>query len=87
MLLGRRQRALGLEWFSSQGLLEKQGKNGEASIMAHVLRTFIRHLGLWWSGQWECGGEGLWAHMHSDSSPDKDLPGALGHRAVSCCQV
>ena len=35
-------------------------KNGEASIMAHVLRIFIRHLGLWWSGQWECGGEGLW---------------------------
>ena len=35
-------------------------KNIEASILAHVLRIFIRHLGLWWSGQWECGGEGLW---------------------------
>ena len=26
-------------------------KNGEASIMAHVLRIFIRHVGLWWSGK------------------------------------
>ena len=60
MLLSTQQRAVCLERFSSQGLLEKQRKHGEASIMAHVLRIFIRHLGLWWSGQWECGGEGLW---------------------------
>ena len=59
MLLGRQQRAV-LERLSSQGLHEMPRRSVEASIMAHVLRIFIRHLGLWWSGQWECGGEGLW---------------------------
>ena len=34
-------------------------KKIKASIMAHVLRIFIRHVGLWWSGQGECGGEGF----------------------------
>ena len=55
MLLSTQQSAVCLERFSSQGLLEKQRKHGEASIMAHVLRLFMSHLGLWWSGQWECG--------------------------------
>ena len=59
MSLGRQQRAVCLERFSSQGLLEKQRKNAEATLMAHVLRIFIRHVGLWWSGQGECGGEGF----------------------------
>ena len=43
MLLGRQHRAVCLGRFSSQGLLEKQRKNGEASIMAHVLRIFMSH--------------------------------------------
>ena len=60
MLLGRQQRAVCLERFASQGLLVQERKKGEASIMAHVLRIFIRHLGLWWSGQWKCAGKGLW---------------------------
>ena len=59
MLFGTQQRAVCLERFSSQGLLEKQRKHGEASIMAHVLRIFIRDVGLWWSEQRACGGEGL----------------------------
>ena len=46
MLLGRQHRAVCLERFSSQGLLVWHRKKGEASIMAHVLRIFIRHLGL-----------------------------------------
>ena len=58
MLLGRQQRAVCLERFSSQRLFEKQ-KNAAAILMAHVLRIFIRHVGLWWSGQGECGGEGF----------------------------
>ena len=53
------QRAVRVEWFNSQGLHEKQRKNVEASIMVHVLRIFIRHLGLWRSWQWECGAKGL----------------------------
>ena len=40
------QRAVRVEWFNSQGLHEKQRKNVEASIVVHVLRIFIRHLGL-----------------------------------------
>ena len=59
MLLGRQQCAVCLERFSSQGLLDKQRKNAEATLMAHVLRIFICHVGLWWSGQGECGGEGF----------------------------
>ena len=59
MLLGRQQRAVSLKRFSLQGLLEKQRKSAEASIMAHVLRIFIRDVGLWWSEQRACGGEGL----------------------------
>ena len=50
MLLGRQHGAVCLERFTSQGLLVKQRKI-EASIMAHVLRIFIRHVGLWWSGK------------------------------------
>ena len=52
MLLGRQQGAVCLERFTSQGLLVQQRKNGEASIMAHVLHIFIRHVGLWWSGKY-----------------------------------
>ena len=51
MLLGRQQGAGCLERLSLQGLLVYQRKNGEASIMAHVSRIFIRHVGLWWSGK------------------------------------
>ena len=43
MSLGRQQRAVCLERFSSQGLLEKRRNNGDASIMAHVLRIFMSH--------------------------------------------
>ena len=46
MLLGMQQRAVRVEWFNSQGLHEEQRKNVEASIVVHVLRIFIRHLGL-----------------------------------------
>ena len=42
--------AVWLERFTEQGLLVKQRKI-EASIMAHVLRIFIRLVGLWWSGK------------------------------------
>ena len=42
--------AVWLERFTEQGLLDKQRKI-EASIMAHVLRIFIRLVGLWWSGK------------------------------------
>ena len=51
MLLGRQQGAVCLEQFISQGLLVQRRKKTGASIMAHVLRIFIRHVGLWWSGK------------------------------------
>ena len=51
MLLSRQQGAVCFERFTSQGLFEQQRRNGEAYIMAHVLRIFICHMGLWWSGK------------------------------------
>ena len=58
MLLGRQHGAVSWKRFTSQGLLVKSRKI-ESSIMAHGLRIFIRHVGLWWSGS--CGVVVEWA--------------------------
>ena len=51
MWLARKQGAVCLEQFLLAGVACAARKKTEASIMAHVLRIFIRHVGFWWSGK------------------------------------